>query len=168
MIGTPTRWAAASPRLPSPEQRTLDTAPRLAEPRTTMKSLRSRSGMRLALTLWAFLVLLPPGAWALCLGAQGHVALEPVATSCQQETSGCGRGESSCSASDCHGCEDVLLVEGIALHPEEPQLQSPTPLPVLHAHTSDVRQPLTSSCGRTFVPTSHTDRLAALHVVLRC
>lgn len=147
--------------------RSLDTARPLAEPRTSMKSLRTHSGVRVALTLWALLVLLPPGAWALCLGTQGHIALEPAATGCQ-ETAARGTGESSCSASDCNDCEDVLLVEGIALHPPEPQLTSPAPLAVLRDHSIDSRPGLARSRCRALVPTTDTDRLAAFHVVLRC
>lgn len=91
-----------------------------------MKTLRHLSSLRLALTLWAHLALIPPGAWALCVGAQGHVAFEPSEAVCEQESHDVDAhaADSACDASDCHGCEDTPFLRGVALRQSTPTVDA--------------------------------------------
>lgn len=77
----------------------------------------------MALTLWGLLSLLPPGAWALCSGPHGHVALEPVATSCR-DTDPARAGAECCTPAG-EDCVDLPLLDGLALQQAKPELESP-------------------------------------------
>lgn len=64
---------------------------------------------------WTFLLLgllalLPPGAWMLCLGSGGHVAIEASATACSDDSS---PSDGSACGMDAHdSCVDYVLLRG--------------------------------------------------------
>ena len=120
-------------------------------------------GVRFALILWAHITLLPPSAWALCLGAQGHIAFEPVSSSC--EAAACGTD--ACDASTGDTCVDVMLVRGPVLHPRA-ALETPAFVLCLGPALA-----MTSPCVGAALPcvhgaVAHAPSPATRHTVLRC
>ena len=132
-----------------------------------MKNLRRHFVLRLAVALCAHLALLPPGAWALCLGDQGHVAFEPTDASCVAASAACD--DESCGPADCGGCEDTVVLAGVALKHASPRLDAPVPAAVLPRPAvtcpsgSDLRAP--SPDARPEVP---APLAAATSAVRRC
>jgi hypothetical protein len=68
----------------------------------------------LALVLTSFL---PPAGWTLCIGPDGHVAVEPAPEAggpcCA--TPGAGEAADPCTPEACSPCADVALTAGAAL-----------------------------------------------------
>lgn len=66
-----------------------------------------------ALALWTFLL---PSGWAICIGPEGHLAVEPAvqvgATCCAPPTS--TQGTESCVPDSGSDCEDIALGTGAA------------------------------------------------------
>jgi len=80
-----------------------------------MKSFRGIPSLLPA--LFALCALMPPSGWTLCIGSQGHLAVEPAAidgTSCCDSPSGLSAGVTRPSDA-CDPCEDVRLSTGPAL-----------------------------------------------------
>ena len=91
-----------------------------------------RSAIRRRLHRWvviAFSVVafLPPGAWSLCSGPDGHWELEPTASDCSEEFADPIEG-SDCSAATHESCSDYLVLSGQALRTSD----HGDPLKVLH------------------------------------
>jgi hypothetical protein len=76
---------------------------------------RLTQSLRIASVAVGVLALLPPGAWDLCVGPQGHRALEPsqACVLAEPETA-CDESGSLCGT-ECDSCEDTPIFHGIAL-----------------------------------------------------
>ena len=92
----------------------FDRVRRLAEPAALMRaSLRHRTH-GWALLIAAAVTLLPPGAWSLCLGEAGHVAIEPTASTCTDDHAESNGAEADCGSASHDQCEDYVLLHGEA------------------------------------------------------
>jgi hypothetical protein len=76
-----------------------------------MRKLIAHRALHWTFLLFGVVTLLPPGAWVLCLGSGGHVAIEASSRTCSDERSS-DEGRSACGMDMHDSCVDYLLLSG--------------------------------------------------------
>ena len=131
-----------------------------------MRAFRRALGPRLVLAIWAHLAFLPPGAWALCFSDQGHVAIEPLASTCSEEEDAASP-DAECAAASCDDCVDIPVLRGQALQKGAWRIAPPVSMSCvgLTVMEADARSARLSSSRRSYTLFISPSELGT---ILRC